>query len=58
MGSVSPTGELAQPVEASPPPPPDQPADHKRSYVPLFVVLNVVFILATGLVLYFALRQC
>jgi len=56
MGSLSPTGELADPVEA--PPPPDQPADHKRSYVPLFVVLNVVFILATGLVVYFALRRC
>jgi len=54
-----PTGELALPGE------PPQPAEleedkteRKRSYIPLFAILNVVFILATGLVVYFALRRC
>jgi hypothetical protein len=57
LGSVSPpTGELAQTATLSPPQ--EDPAERKRSYLPLFVVLNLVFVLATGLVVYFALRRC
>jgi hypothetical protein len=57
LGSISPpTGELA-PVSL-PAEPGEERSEPKRSYIPLFVVLNVVFILATGLVVYFALRQC
>jgi hypothetical protein len=57
FGSVSPpTGELAQAAEI--PESHDQPPEPKRSYIPLFVVLNLVFILATGIVVYFALRRC
>jgi hypothetical protein len=57
FGSVpQPTGELAQPL--SPPEPPEEPPERKRSYLALFLVLNLVFILATGIILYFALRRC
>jgi hypothetical protein len=38
--------------------PPQETPERKRSYVPLFLVLNLLFILATGLVLYFVLRRC
>jgi hypothetical protein len=59
FGSVpQPTGELAQAQAPEVADPPEKPAESKRSYIPLFVVLNVVFIPATGLVVYFALRQC
>jgi hypothetical protein len=51
-----PSGELAQPVGAVEPV--DETPDRKRSYLPLFLILNLVFILATGLVLYFVLRRC
>lgn len=57
FGSVpQPTGELARPV--SEPEPREETPERKRSYIPLFLVLNLVFILATGLILYFALRRC
>jgi hypothetical protein len=57
FGSVpQPTGELAQPL--SPPEPPDEQPERKRSYLPLFLILNLVFILATGIILYFVLRRC
>ena len=57
FGSVpQPAGELAD-VPAMPPPA-EEPAERKRSYLPLFLILNVVLILATGLVVYFALRRC
>jgi len=54
-----PTGELRSPGELPQvlEPEEDKP-EQKRSYLPLFVILNVVFILATGLVVYFALRRC
>ena len=51
-----PIGELAQAAEATEQR--EEPEGSKRSYIPLFVVLNLVFILATGLVVYFALRRC
>jgi hypothetical protein len=50
------SGELAQPVGAAELP--EETPDRKRSYLPLFFILNLVFILATGLVLYFVLRRC
>lgn len=54
-----PTGELAVPPDlTSSQEPPQEKVERKRSYVPLFVILNVVLILATGLVVYFALRRC
>jgi hypothetical protein len=55
----APTGELALPTDlAAPPEATEEKPERKRSYIPLFVILNVVFILATGLVVYFALRRC
>jgi len=57
FGSVpQPTGELAPPL--IPPEPPVEPPERKRSYLALFLVLNLVFILATGIILYFVLRRC
>lgn len=53
-----PTGELARESSEMDSPVAEAPAERKRSYVPLFVILNVVLILATGLVVYFALRRC
>jgi len=37
---------------AEPEPPPD-----KKSYVPLLLALNLIVIIATGLIVYFALRR-
>jgi hypothetical protein len=57
FGSVpEPSGELAQVADVAEPH--EEAPERKRSYLPLFLVLNVVFILATGLVVYFALRRC
>jgi hypothetical protein len=57
FGSVpQPAGDLAEVPAMSPPA--EEPVERKRSYLPLFVILNVVLILATGLVVYFALRRC
>jgi hypothetical protein len=40
-----------------PAPEPDRPPE-KKSYVPLLLVLNLIVIIATGLVVYFALKRC
>jgi hypothetical protein len=56
LGKVSLTGEVAQ--VGGPPEALDDRVAAKPSYLPLFVVLNVVFILATGLIVYFALQRC
>jgi hypothetical protein len=57
LGSVPlPSGELVQPEEA--PTPPEEPEHRTKSFVPLLLILNIVFIMATGLVVYFALRRC
>lgn len=49
-GELPQVAGISEPNEAS--------AERKRSYLPLFLVLNLVFIMATGLVVYFALRRC
>jgi len=36
---------------------PDQPPE-KKSYIPLLLALNLIVIVATGLIVYFALRRC
>jgi hypothetical protein len=57
LGIVSqPTGELS--TAAGVAAPQEEAGERKRSYLPLFLLLNLVFILATGLVVYFALRRC
>jgi hypothetical protein len=56
LGKVSLTGEVAQ--VSGQPEALDDPVAAKPSYLPLFVVLNLVFILATGLIVYFALQRC
>jgi hypothetical protein len=50
------SAEPQQPVSAGVAP--EEMPDRKRSYLPLLLVLNLLFILATGLVLYFVLRRC
>jgi hypothetical protein len=54
---LSPSAPLSAQVPAIPPPPTEQPA-RKASHLPLFVALNLAFIIITGLVVYFALRRC
>lgn len=57
LGSaLPPTGEF--PETAASPPPPEEAAEEKHSYLPLFLVLNLIFILATGVILYFLLKRC
>ncbi|MGH7525599.1 MAG: hypothetical protein ACREMX_02735, partial [Gemmatimonadales bacterium] len=50
-------GSEDPPVLAAPAPP-EPPTPQKPSYVPLLLALNLVFIIATGLILYFALKRC
>jgi hypothetical protein len=54
--ALPPTGEFSGTAAQSQPP--EESAEEKRSYVPLFVVLNLVFILATGVIVYFLLKRC
>jgi hypothetical protein len=54
--ALPPTGEF--PGTAVHAPPPEEPPEEKRSYLPLFLVLNLVFILATGVIVYFLLKRC
>lgn len=57
---LSPGAQFSEPVPVMAPPldPPPAPEQRKRSYLPLLLVLNLVFIIATGLAVYFALRAC
>jgi hypothetical protein len=56
LGSLPPpTGGLeAVPRSA----PQEDSPDEKRSYLPLILVLNLVFILGTGVIVYFLLKRC
>ena len=53
----------AAPVDAAPPlaPPaavPESAGGGRGSLVPLLLVLNIVVVIATGLIVYFALKRC
>ncbi len=52
-----PAAAAAPPPAPAAPSPPSPPEAAKGSYLPLIIVLNVVLILAVGLVLYFALKR-
>lgn len=56
LGRFSETGEFSE--TAAPSEPDEKPADQKRSYLPLILVLNLIFILATGVIVYFLLKRC
>jgi hypothetical protein len=47
-----------EPPEVLGAPSPAEPPAHKPSWVPLLLALNLVVIVATGLILYFALKRC
>jgi hypothetical protein len=55
---LSPSAPFSAQVPAIPPPAVTEPAARKTSYLPLFLALNLAFIIITGLVVYFALRRC
>lgn len=58
---LNPAAQFTGPVPVLPGPPDagTAPPEHRKtSYLPLFVALNLAFIIITGLVLYFALRRC
>jgi hypothetical protein len=55
---LSPSAPFSAQVPAIPPPAASEPAARKASYLPLFLALNLAFIIITGLVIYFALRRC
>jgi hypothetical protein len=42
---------------SAPPPPPAEPASQRKSYLPMIIILNVLFILAVALVLIFVLKR-
>jgi hypothetical protein len=54
-------GRVAFPPPAAPAPPKpkveEKPAAARPSYLPILIVLNLVFIAAVGLIVYFALRR-
>jgi hypothetical protein len=54
--ALPPTGEFPETAARSEPP--EESAEEKRSYLPLFLVLNLIFILATGVIVYFLLKRC
>ncbi len=55
---LSPSAPLSAQVPAIPPPLPPETTARKTSHLPLFLALNLAFIIITGLVVYFALRRC
>lgn len=57
---LDPGARFSEPVPVVPPAAdnPEAPDKRKGSYLPLLLVLNLCFIIATGLVVYFALRSC
>jgi len=54
---LSPGSPFSAQVPVIPAPPPET-AARKLSLLPLFLALNLAFIIITGLVVYFALRRC
>ena len=56
LGGAGALGDV--PILEAGPPPAATPAPSSRSHWPLWLLLNVVLILATGLVVYFALKRC
>lgn len=55
---LGPSTPFSAQVPAIPPPAPSEPTARKVSHLPLFLALNLAFIIITGLVVYFALRRC